>query len=200
MLEDFLAIVDRLISLKEYKNRRLNKLFEDLFEPVFNELLIVHRDYLNMFEETYKILPSAEFLESSQPISKEYRQQMNKAANYLRKTRIEFEPVRVKLRALAKNMDTMELADEAHAFVQSVCNYFPSGEIPTRRSSSTELLDTIQYYSDKAHVDIPEDFWSSQYSYEIQEYIQEVINNHKDNWSNVCETYVQLKIAAANRP
>jgi hypothetical protein len=57
MISDIRALLDRLIQLKNYRNRRYRTLFVDLLEPAFNDLLLVHKDYIQMFEETRRLLP-----------------------------------------------------------------------------------------------------------------------------------------------
>jgi len=200
MIDSILAIIDRLISLKEYRNKRLNKLFDDLFEPVFEELLVIHRDYLIMFEETSQLLPLDENLNLKAPGSREFNQRMHKAAEYLGKRRIEFEPVRDKLRALAKSMKSTDLPAEERAFVESVYLYFPSIDSIVRKSASRELQETIRYHSNEKQADNPEDYWLPNHTHEIQAGIENLLDELKYKWSDVCEAYVRLKIAAANRP
>src|SRR4030095_3231402 len=57
MVTELIAIIDRLLKLKEYRERRFRTFFNEVLEPTFNDLLIVHRDYIEMFEETYRLLP-----------------------------------------------------------------------------------------------------------------------------------------------
>ena len=57
MISDIRALLDRLIQLKNYRNRRYRTLFVDLLEPAFNDLLLVHKDYIQMFEETRRLRP-----------------------------------------------------------------------------------------------------------------------------------------------
>ena len=46
IVSSLIAILDRLIQLKGYRDRLLQELFTALLEPTFNDLLQVHRDYL----------------------------------------------------------------------------------------------------------------------------------------------------------
>src|SRR5213596_737736 len=57
MLNELMSVIDRLIKLKEYRDRRFRSFFKDVIEPAFNDLLLVHSDYIKMFEQTYQLLP-----------------------------------------------------------------------------------------------------------------------------------------------
>ena len=57
MINALLSIIDRLIQLRKYRMERIEKAFKELFEPLFNDLLIIHGDYIKMFRETNDLLP-----------------------------------------------------------------------------------------------------------------------------------------------
>ena len=65
MISILISILDRLIQLKEYRNRRLQELFTALLEPTFNDLLQVHRDYLEVYEKIRRGLPKIEGLSAT---------------------------------------------------------------------------------------------------------------------------------------
>lgn len=88
MLNVFLSILDRLIKLKEHRDKRVQRIYDDFLEPVFNDLLIVHRDYIQMFEKVRQTLPSIEECSELEGKRKYYS-----ARDYLHEKRIEFEPV-----------------------------------------------------------------------------------------------------------
>ena len=201
MLDTFLAIIDRLIKLKDYRDRRLAKLFNELFAPAFDDLLFIHRDYIEMFSETESILSSVNRMALYTGRKNDYLTQMKKAAEYLRKKRIEFEPVRVKLQVLSNSMESLDLPDDAMVFVSAVQAYFPTGVLPRLGTSATELLDRIQYFSDEESVEIPdEEVLPPRYARALREYVKHLIAMHRQRWAAVCETYAALRVAAARRP
>jgi hypothetical protein len=57
MIDALISIIDRLIQLTEYRGKRRRRLFEDVIEPIFNDLLLIHRDYIEMFQTTWRMLP-----------------------------------------------------------------------------------------------------------------------------------------------
>src|SRR4051812_27751315 len=91
MISDLLAVIDRLIKLKEHKEKRQSKRFEKVIEPAFNDLLRIHLDYIKMFEKVHELLPDANDSEGSP----KYEKRLKRAGDYLAEKRLELEPVRV---------------------------------------------------------------------------------------------------------
>lgn len=58
MIDALISIADRLIQLKTYGDSRLKELHASLLQPLFNELLLIHNDYMQLFDKTEKMLPS----------------------------------------------------------------------------------------------------------------------------------------------
>lgn len=65
IVSSLISILDRLIQLKEYRDRRLQELFTALLEPTFNDLLQVHRDYLEVYEKIRQGLPKIDGLSAT---------------------------------------------------------------------------------------------------------------------------------------
>jgi hypothetical protein len=140
MVSDILALLDRLTQLKDYRNRRYRTLFVDLLEPAFNDLLLVHKDYIQMFEETRRLLPIG-LPEATSALG--YLTELKRPAEFLRSRRIEFEPVRQKLRTLAKSIDREHLEPDIAAFIQALVAYFYEF-LPQIGSASVDLLERLE--------------------------------------------------------
>ena len=132
MLSALLSIIDRLIKLREYRNERVQKVFDKVLEPIFNDLLLVHRDYIQMFQKAGELLPERAYGPAK------FNHSLREAADYLRKQRIEFEPARVQLRTMVREIRgtdptnrKVSFGPEADAFVDAVVRYFegPRGQI-----------------------------------------------------------------------
>jgi hypothetical protein len=189
IVSDLLSIIDRLIQLTEYRHRRFRLMFESLLEPVFAELLLVHGDYIRMFEETRRLLPSRS---RQGPLASQIAD-LKKPAEYLRQKRTEFEPVREKLRALAKSMKDAELEPNVRRFIDEVVDYFHQW-LPTTGSVSVDLLAKIEDSIRKGGVSSDELARSREL---IDGHISALIDGHRKNWSSVCEAFAPLKVRSA---
>jgi hypothetical protein len=219
MLEAFLSIIDRLIRLKEYRNKRLQNVYQNLLDPVFNDLLTVHRDYIQMFEKVHGLLYLNGMYETGKIPDNEYVKKVSEATEYLRERRIEFEPMRVKLMATIAELQEvnppnenrkLKLNPEAHKFVNAVLFYLrsPYLEKPLGggfSSHSTKLLEELVDFGSKPPEKIMEANFIAQaleeeYSpmhahLQLRESLEKKIKRLRVNWSLVCEAYVQLKVS-----
>ena len=190
MITEFISLIDRLIQLIEYRNRRYRLLFDDFLQPAFDELLLVHKDYIQMFEKTYRLLPSGV---PSKMGAAEFISQLKQPAEYLQERRIEFEPVREKLLALGKSMRRQTLEPDVKEFIDALVSYFYQW-LPNSGSASTELLAAIEgaIKRGKTSEKELEDEWHF-----IENYIRNLIEKQRAHWSLVCEAFAPLKVRAA---
>ncbi|MDH3747338.1 MAG: hypothetical protein OER97_03960 [Gammaproteobacteria bacterium] len=137
MLDLFLSIIDRLIQLKGFRDARAAKRFQEIYQPSFEELLLVHRDYVGMFTPLSKL---DQMHDSSRRMSWEETQVVGKAVvtalEYVRERRVEFEPVRGKLRALVELLNELDLATAEAKFIRAVLDYLS----PVTRLEKDESL------------------------------------------------------------
>jgi hypothetical protein len=189
IVNDLLSIIDRLIQLTEYRHRRYRLLFESLVEPAFAELLLVHGDYIRMFEETRRLLPRRS---RQGPLAGQIAD-LQKPAEYLGQKRTEFEPVREKLRALATCMKDVELDPDVKCFIDAVVDYFHQW-LPKGGSVSADLLGMIEDSVRRGEMSSDEFDQSWEF---IDGHISALIDGHKQHWSSVCETFAPLKVRFA---
>ena len=181
MLSDLLAIVDRLIQLKEYRNKRLSKGFEKVIDPVFKDLLRIHTDYIRTFEKVYELLPDADLGVAST----KYKQSMKIAESYLAEKRLELEPVRVQLRAL---LGALQSADQTNSeigkFISTVADYLAFGTQGSLypMTASSDTLQQIRNNRDG-----------------VRDYVAGILERLRLKWALVCEEYAKVGLANAAR-
>lgn len=112
MINTYLSIFDRIIKVVGIRGKRRSRLFSELWETTFSELLMVHRDYIEIFENLKNMLSKLE-ADNLDKNSEEYSNKVDEIINYLRQRRIEFEPVREKLIALIDAASVSDLDDKS---------------------------------------------------------------------------------------
>ena len=191
MIEVLLKILDRLIELRKYKAERLQKTFQDILSPLFNDLLGVHGNYIEMFEEVERQLAAIPDF-----YSESGRMRLLEIASSLQKRRLEFEPVRVKLIAIARELEPtiagpgkeMEPV-EARDFVASVLQYFPRAKFVAITTRSSGLLRALR---EKAAI-TPLQIEHSGSS--LRHIVEHTIADCRERWSIVCECFAKLQLA-----
>ncbi|NJM74905.1 MAG: hypothetical protein HC852_02940 [Acaryochloridaceae cyanobacterium RU_4_10] len=140
MIQMLMSIIDRLIQLKKYRSERLKLIFSTILEPIFNDLSVIHIDYIEMFTNVEKATP---FLWESRLA--DYEDKIKSSIKYLEDKRIEFEPVRSKIRIMADELKDLEINPEADNFIKSIIRYFPDGN-PVIESDSDCVISEINEY------------------------------------------------------
>jgi hypothetical protein len=125
-----LKLLEQVQKLKEYRDARKKRAFKELAEPVFTELLEVHKNYMSIFAEA----------ESNARQGTE----LTKIIENLQAKRREFEPVRVKLRTLVRTLIGKTITTEMDIFLVAVAKYFPAGDIYSGQyTASTSLIEHL---------------------------------------------------------
>lgn len=196
MLDVFLSVLDRMASLPMCANKPLRNQFEDMYLPMFHELLSVHKDYLAMFRMAQRF-PCHAAVDGPELGSQAYILEMKEALENLRSIRIAFEPVRVKLALLLARRSSVVLPMEATEFVNAVLVYFPMAVLPRREPAPTDLLDQVGYFSDEKTVKCPDRKVATAYPYDFEQYIHSLLELHVVKWSRVSESLAVVKTSAS---
>jgi hypothetical protein len=181
MITEFLSIIDKLIKLKEHREKRQSKRFEKIIEPAFNDLLQIHADYIRMFEKVYELLPDPQIKAKSI----KSRKKLKDAEEYLSEKRRELEPLRSKVRALFAMMQSPDRkGSENDSFVFAVANYLRAGSQfgAPRGTASVGALEMIKEDPNG-----------------IREHVASLLTELRINWSLISEEYGKLRLAYAER-
>jgi hypothetical protein len=205
MIDALISIIDRLIQLTKYRADRLRTVFTELFEPLFNDLLMVHGDYIGMFQHTLDCLPwnlTAEVWDSKKITPEDRREAFRKAIEQLRARRKQFAPIRAKIRAISDELKpTLEKSTpEVRGFVDAVLSYFPRGDVdPSRTGWPSPAIVMIEFLEEKLQFD--DDLAADRRIYEhARSTVELSIRTHEEGWSRLCIAFAKLKVAVAAKP
>jgi hypothetical protein len=189
MLNDVLSIIDRLISLRKYRNERFRAKFKELCDPIFHDLLLVHTDYVKMFEGIYV------------KIRKAFEQEpFSQVIEILRERRVELEAVREKLSMLARELSTDASKEpaEVQRFFFAVSQYLnlETSLLPacTRSTRASILLWRLESIGPDWGTELSWDEMS-----EWKKAIEDSLSCIREDWSRVCEAYAQLTVSAISK-
>jgi hypothetical protein len=149
-------------------------------ERLFTDLERVHRDYLEMFESIQDRLPDP----WEQGIL-DYPKRVRAAAARLRQLRLAYEPVRVKVRAVAGALEGVELSTPERIFVATVLAYFPTGELRPLNSGGTSGTAVL------AHL---YRYLAGELGPELPNLVRETLATHRERWLRVCRAYAAMQL------
>jgi hypothetical protein len=116
VFESVVKVVEKFTDLLKTRHERRREFFTAVIDPVFNDLSIVHADYLKMFDECETKLRRS-------------KAKLNDIARELAMRRIAFEGLRVKSRAVVEAVVGTNLDDEYKDFLLAAARYIPTGEL-----------------------------------------------------------------------
>jgi hypothetical protein len=195
VIDLLLRAIDRVIELVKIRERRHESRFKEIHQPTFEDLKVVHSDYLMMYTELDQLL------RFGRRCPAETDSVLTSAIDFLAKKRIVFEPVRAKLQAfldtLYDDQSLQQLSETEVAFVLSIRNYLLANQQPLwgecygLPSSSTSLLNVMYraQLKDDWHYDIEL----------LCEQLALICNRLRDEWKAVSVCYLKLRLDLASR-
>ena len=194
MIELLLKLIDRLIELKKYRSERLLRVFKEILEPTFDELVEVHRNYVGMFADVAAMIPPPGTPPERRIVM------LTDAANALRRKRLEFDPIRRKVATVATEIfggrfgkQREFMTPPVDEFVRSVLDYFPTGYLTTAsaQSRATMLYGAIRAGgSDIGVTDVAEPGNDAL----LSTLVEETIRDSEQRWQRVSNAFVHLKL------
>lgn len=145
MIETIVNIIDRLVQLCHLQDERKRRVFSEIIEPTFNDLLRIHGDYMEMFTKAQTTLRRLDPLYATVHHSEPQGECLRKArdfADFLSERRQRFLAVRVKLRKIALELSKYRPKDRnLCAYTASIRMYF---------TPALALADEASAFADEA--------------------------------------------------
>ncbi len=143
MFQGFSNLVQALIELVKHRAMRESRIFRDVIRPMCDELVVIHKDYIGLFEKTKAILEDGEVEDPDVT-------RLREAENWLKTNRREMEAARTLLASASHALSRSDkLPKRFLRFVELLYDYFDFLDEGCRRhrgSSSIRLLDEIVNY------------------------------------------------------
>ena len=213
MISQIISVIDRLIQLKEYRDKRAQYIFEKLLEPMFNDLLVVHADYISMLETLQNHL-----LAVSKKDITDYAKVISELHGWLKQRATEYEPHRQKLKSIIGKIDSVSENPLVDKFIYTVIDYFPDGRL-SKRTSKWRTIWRGAFYIRSSHYttlmrrfqqihlriekgDILSDseakdfirLWSKN-KHSLEKDIAYTLKLCREKWSLMCEAFAVLKLS-----
>ena len=201
MLQIFLELIDRTVSLLEKKNQRAKTSVTNLVEPIYKELKTIHLDYMDFFN---KALLKFEGSESNA------RNILREVLSDLKMDRVRLQGIRDEVFVLSEKLKKANFEHEVIQFFVSVHEYFPTekmdyGPPPKYSSAATGLIgDLVQleYRRPLIRVQgklVPGEHDPSVFREKSMVFIKMYIDIKTRQWKEVCEKYASVKVMEVNK-
>jgi hypothetical protein len=132
-------LVDRLIDLMRHREEKTKNLYDRVIEPIYRDLLVVHQNYMDMFDETLRLLPVSEDRDARRRHKK-----FQSALSYLETNRLKLEPIRQKLHILVRELDRSREKNKKDQFIEAVVKYISWAMNESRGTASMGMVRQIQ--------------------------------------------------------
>ncbi len=182
LFESAVRVIDRFIELLKYRQTKRKEFFLEIIEPLFNDLMVMHTDYITMFDDCRSQLFS------NAPLSE--------VAEELRKRRSTYEGLRVKAQAITESLRTADVDPEIKRFLMVAAFHIPTGEISevSTVTTATSILRRLYTASELMDVPILEGRAPVGDRKDILNMVIDTSNNIRQRWAVICETYIRAKI------
>ncbi len=202
-IESVVKVLDRLTDLLKYRQGRRKEFFNSVIEPLFNDLLTMHTDYIKMFDEC-----RAQLADETTSLVK--------IEETLRLRRVVYDAVRLKCKGIVEALQGMDLEPQMAAFLKIAVSHVPSGSIADEpedggihevlrrsrmfgisNSASGMLLRMLQAADEGRLVLDPQiaSFPKIQRAHLLQS-ATTTLSDIRQRWTLICEEYTRLKVWA----
>ena len=197
VVKSLIDVVDRLIKLVDYGDSKANQRFGQLLEPIFDDLVLVHNDYLAMFTKVRSMLPAndRETLLKSEEVNRACE-----ATTWLTENRLNLATLRDKIRTLSNEAAKVSLPKEENDFVVAIVEYFSVLSLfHAHKTPSTVLKENLEEFVKEANSLVPNDADLLQSARRIASMIDYLLYEQEASWKDILRQFARLKVAAAKR-
>ena len=183
MIQLLEKVLDRLIELLKIAERRREKRFQELWEPTYNDLEVVHGDYLAMVREVASLLTPGGSGEQTPDHS------LDAALAYVKERRVKLAPVRGKIGALrdlgTNNTITDDLMETEQAFLRAVTRYISASSLPGKVTTpSAELMTQLEWEAQQ-NTNVP---------FDVVTRLSDFSDRLEQGWMRVSSTFMKLRL------
>lgn len=204
-------LIDLMLSWAKVRSARRKYLFEKVFDPSFDQLLDIHKNYSALLTQAIDTLPlyiddRGWFNHDHSPIDpkgKEFVRQIEKAKQVISKGRNEYEAEREAIRQSAKCFFGAKLHKEEKRFLGAIICYFIRPEIRLKDNDMIDMeVKWLEEQSPNETIDTPSSAVAGRISgkadpLEIRKDLDQALFNQLARWTEVCRLYSELKRAVA---
>ena len=197
VLKSLIDVTDRVRTWLDYRHLKANQRFAQLMEPTFNDLTVIHNDYLIMFNKVLSMFPAAE--EETRLTRKEIKQAIE-AATWLADNRLKFLTLREKMRIVATEAAQVSLPKDENDFVAAMADYFSELSLFSGNSTpSNALKGNLEEFVKEAKSKGADQEFLVRRARRIRWSIDHILSEQERHWKNTFTRFARLKIAAAKR-
>jgi hypothetical protein len=180
--ESAVKVVEKFTDLLKFRHERRREYFTTVIDPLFNDLLAMHSDYIEMFDECRVGLLEGKPLQE--------------IANSLAQRRRVFDGLRTKSRAFVAVLNNAEMDAPYKAFLNAAAYQTPTGELGPAMSTPASMFRGKLYGGRTPLVDAPHRK-GSPLPGDRKDLLDAVINTSNEirqrlGW--MCEEYVKAKV------
>lgn len=185
IFESVVKVVDRLTDLLKYRQGRRKELFTNVIEPLFNDLMVMHADYMKMFDDCWHQL-----LDNKVPL--------RQIAETLRQRRQVYEGLRIKSRSITDGLADADLEPEIKSFLKAAAYHIPDGELGPVMSTPSGMVLSRLYGASDSLIDTPHSANDSPNGDRkaVLDLVIATANHIRQRWGWICEEYVRVKVWA----
>lgn len=184
MIENILKLLDNFIGLAERKKRIKKQILTDVLISLYDNLQVVHEDYVKLFEKCRRAIIRGDDLEQ--------------ISNQLAEGRQEKEVLRERIWSMTDTYWKQPQFARYEHFFAALFTYAQVAEWPGPSSMSRRLaLEFEKFLAERTHGKKRHSKMETEFRKEISDDVASSLQMLRDSWQSLCQEYAKLKLASA---